>query len=70
MFYAVVQNGLTPFTITKQSKDLYIHCLRNKDVLGLFELCQQLQQTELSIIEKLSLVDNEVSIEDDNDIDR
>ena len=70
MFYAVVQNGLTPFTITKQSKDLYIHCLRNKDVLGLFELCQQLQQTELNIIEKLSLVDNDMSIENDNDIDR
>ena len=69
MFYATVQNGLTPFTITKQSKDMYIHCLRNKNVLGLFELCQTLQQKELEIIDKFQS-HQQVNIDDDIDIDR
>ena len=42
MFYSVIENNLKPFTITKQSKDIYTHCLRNKNVTDLFQLCQEL----------------------------
>ena len=52
MFYSVIENNLKPFTITKQSKDIYIHCLRNKNVADLFQLCQELQQKEWAIIQK------------------
>ena len=54
MFYLVLQNNLTPFTIHKDLKNEYIHCLRNEDVEGLYNLAKQLQEVEKSIIKKFT----------------
>ncbi len=52
MFYLVLQNGLTPFTISKDSKNEYIHALRNESVEELFVLAKQMQEFELARMNK------------------
>lgn len=52
MFYLTIQNNLIPFTISKNLKNDYIHCLRNENVDEMFILVKKLQILEQEIISK------------------
>lgn len=52
MFYLTIQNNLIPFTISKNLKNDYIHCLRNENVDEMFILVKKIQILEQEIISK------------------
>lgn len=52
MFYLTLQNNLMPFTISKDLKNEYIHCLRNENVDEMLILVKKLQILESEIITK------------------
>ncbi len=58
IFYSCLEQNSTPFVITKDTKDKYIHFLRQNDISDFLDFAKELQTAEKRHIEKYQKFEN------------
>jgi len=58
IFYSCIEQGLTPFVVNKDSKDKYIHFLRQNDIDDFVDFAKELQKKESEILKRFHQAQN------------